>query len=125
MELTKSLILILIAISIAVCGQLTLKKTMSEVGVIEVSTQVNYIDKAKTVLKQPLLYVGGCLYVLGMVVWLVVLSRVDLSFAYPMLSVSYVLIMVISAYMFHEPITLNRVIGTFLIIGGVIFITRS
>lgn len=125
MELTKSLLLILLAITVAVSGQFCLKKTMNEIGVIELKSEVNYVQKATSVMKKPLFWLGLVFYGVGMIAWLIVLSRVDLSFAYPMLSISYVVIMIVSALHFGEQITLNRVIGTFLIIGGVVFISRS
>lgn len=125
MELAKSLILIVIAITIAVTGQISLKTGMNEVGRIEVSTQTNYIEKAKTVASKPIIWAGLMLYGLGAIVWLVVLSRVDLSFAYPMLSISYVLVVIISVLKFGENVSLSRIIGTLLICAGVIFITRS
>lgn len=125
MELTKSLILIFLAMTIAICGQVSLKTGMNEVGKIDVSIETNYVDTAKKVASKPIIWFGLFLYGLGAIVWLVVLSRVDLSFAYPMLSISYVLIVIISIVRFGEQITFSRIIGTLLICTGVIFITRS
>lgn len=125
MELSKSLILIFLAIAIAVAGQTCLKTGMNEVGRIEVNLETNYTNKAITVIKKPLIWIGLFLYGLGSIVWLVVLSRTDLSFAYPMLASSYILIMLISVIKFHEQLSLARIIGTILICSGVIFIARS
>jgi drug/metabolite transporter (DMT)-like permease len=125
MDFAKSFILILLAISIAVAGQTCLKTGMIEVGKIEVNMQTNYIEKARVVATKPIIWFGLFLYGLGAIVWLVVLSRVDLSFAYPMLAMSYILIMIISAFRFGEIISLSRIFGTLLICIGVIFISKS
>lgn len=125
MEIAKSLILILVAIIIATSGQTCLKTGMNEVGKIEVSVQTNYVEKAKIVASKPIIWFGLFLYGVGSIIWLVVLSRVDLSFAYPMLASSYVIIMVISIIKFGEHVSLTRIIGTLLICTGVIVITRS
>lgn len=125
MELMKSLILIFLAIGIAVLGQTCLKTGMNEIGKIEVNLVTNYLDIAKLVALKPIIWGGLCLYGLGAMVWLVVLSRVDLSFAYPLLSISYVLIIIISIVRFGEQVTLSRIIGTLLICAGVVFISRS
>jgi drug/metabolite transporter (DMT)-like permease len=125
MELVKSLILILLAISIAVAGQTCLKTGMNEVGRIEVNLKTDYVETAKTVVVRPIIWAGLFLYGFGAIIWLVVLSRVDLSFAYPMLATSYILIMLISVFKFGEVLTLPRIIGTILICLGVVFISRS
>jgi len=53
------------------------------------------------------------------------LSRVDLSFAYPFLSISYVLVMIAGYFWFGESVNLTRVLGVALICGGTFFVARS
>jgi drug/metabolite transporter (DMT)-like permease len=57
--------------------------------------------------------------------WLVILSRVELSYAYPLISIGYILVMILSKYLFNETLTGYRIAGTLLICGGVFMITRS
>lgn len=60
---------------------------------------------------------GGALF------WLGVISRVNLSFAYPLLALNYVIILIPSRWLLHEKITLSNIIGAVIIVIGVIIIT--
>jgi len=55
----------------------------------------------------------------------VVLSAVDLSFAYPFLGFTYVLVLVLSKFILKEDVSLIRWIGTIIITIGVIVISRG
>ena len=68
---------------------------------------------------------GLFLYVVSVVVWLLVLSRVEVSFAYPMLSVGYIVNAVAGYYLFQENLSLTRITGILIIIAGVYLVTRS
>jgi multidrug transporter EmrE-like cation transporter len=70
----------------------------------------------------PYVSVGFALYAIAALMWIVVLSKVPLSIAYPSMGVSYVLILFASKYVFREDITVFRVLGTALIIAGVILV---
>jgi multidrug transporter EmrE-like cation transporter len=67
-------------------------------------------------------WVGGLSFVTGMYFWIISLKSIDLSLAYPTSSVSYVIIAVISYYVFQEPVTIARIVGMFLVIGGVVLL---
>ena len=60
----------------------------------------------------------------GTVFWLIALSKIELSVAYPMLSVGYVLLMILSYFLLNETITVYKVIGTLLVVAGVTLISR-
>jgi len=68
----------------------------------------------------------GC-YGLSMILWMLALSRYELSFAYPLLSVTYILVYLGAILLpaLHETISLQKTLGILLIVGGVIFVTRS
>jgi drug/metabolite transporter (DMT)-like permease len=70
--------------------------------------------------------VGGLLvFATGTAVWLLVLSRVDLAVAYPLGSLSYVLVTLLSAALLHEQVPLLRWIGTALILTGIMVVARG
>ena len=70
--------------------------------------------------------VGGLtLLVFSMGLHLMALSRVDLSFAYPFLSVSYVLVLLAGYFWFGESIDASRIAGVALICIGTFFVARS
>ncbi len=57
-------------------------------------------------------------------IWIMSLKVVPLSVAYPFMSLSYPLILLVSYFMFDEAITLNRVLGTLFIVSGILFVGR-
>jgi multidrug transporter EmrE-like cation transporter len=61
----------------------------------------------------------------SLVVWVLGLSRVDVSIAYPMLSIGYVLNAVAAWYLFGESLTAQKLIGIAFIVAGVFLVARS
>jgi drug/metabolite transporter (DMT)-like permease len=57
--------------------------------------------------------------------WMAAMTRLELSFAYPFISLSFVLVFVFSALLFHESVTAPKVLGMLLIIAGIIVIGRG
>jgi multidrug transporter EmrE-like cation transporter len=68
---------------------------------------------------------GLFLYGISALLWMIVLKKVDLSYAYPMVSLGYVLIFIASYYLFGEAINLTRVMGLVVIVIGIIILSRS
>jgi drug/metabolite transporter (DMT)-like permease len=73
----------------------------------------------------PYVFFGLAIYLIGTVFWLAALSRVDLSYAYPFASLTYVIMLVASWLLFNEQFTLGRLIGTVVIGIGVLVIYRT
>ena len=115
---------ILVSVLSGAIGQVLLKKGMGGMGPLTLS-----LDRLDSILwciaTNPYVIVGLAIYVSGMVFWLTALSRVDLSYAYPFASLSYVLMLAASWLLFHENITSLRLLGTMLICLGVFLISRS
>lgn len=114
--------LILVNVFLAVSGQLSIKAGMKQVGYI---TSQNLIPLLMSSLKNPYVIGGLVAYTLAAGTWIVVLSRVDVSFAYPMLSLGYVAILILSIIFLNETASLLRILGTGFIIFGIILIFRS
>lgn len=74
---------------------------------------------------QPFILAGLVFYGVAAFLWIIALTRVDLSYAYPMISVSYVLIFLFAWLFFHENISLTRIAGMVIILIGVFMISRS
>jgi len=70
----------------------------------------------------PWVLLGLLAFALGTASWVVVLSRLDLSVAYPLGSLNYVLVTASSATILHEAVPPLRWIGTFLILAGILVI---
>jgi multidrug transporter EmrE-like cation transporter len=57
--------------------------------------------------------------------WMAAMTKFDLSYAYPFMSLAFVLVMLISAALFHETITLAKVLGVVLVVAGIIISSRG
>jgi len=115
---------IMISVLGGAVGQILLKKGMGAMGPLTLS-----LGKLGEVLwrmgTSPYVIVGLAIYVTGTVFWLVALSRVDLSYAYPFASLSYVVMLVAAWLLFKEDLSLMRLAGTAVVCLGVLLISRS
>jgi len=111
-----------ISILLAVAGQLFMKRGMVAFGTFPVS-QLLY--KIIPMFFSPLVFIGLIFFGLSSIFWLVVLSRLELSLVYPMVSVAYVLVTFASWLFFNENVNLVRCSGILVIILGVFLISRS
>jgi drug/metabolite transporter (DMT)-like permease len=69
--------------------------------------------------------VGGlAIFGCGFLIWVIVLNKVQLSAAAPIMSLGYVFIMILSYFLFKEPITFTKISGVIVILLGVVIITR-
>jgi multidrug transporter EmrE-like cation transporter len=119
-----AVIYILISVVTSTIGQLLLKKGMNSMGSITLSTS-QLISTSWKMATNPYVFLGLVIYLAGTVFWLAALSRVDLSYAYPFASLSYIVMLVASWMLFDERITLGRLLGTVVIGIGVLFIYRN
>ena len=79
----------------------------------------------QTAITNKFVLAGFLCYLISAASWLIILSRVDLSYAYPLISIGYIIIVVLSKYLFDEPVTGMRIAGTLLVCSGVFLLLRS
>ena len=120
-----SIVLLLVSVAFAVVGQITLKSAMDNVGRIGKSELSSVGDTLTRVAKEPRLWIGLVLFGVSAVFWLVVLSRVRLSVAYPMIGISYIAIVLFARYHLHEHVPTLRWIGVAVIALGIAVIGFS
>jgi len=77
------------------------------------------------VASSPLVWTGLTIYGLSVAVWLWILSKVDLSLAYPFVGVSFIVVMLFGVFLLNETVTPLRMIGTLLIAVGCVMVARS
>ncbi|MHB8896369.1 MAG: EamA family transporter [Candidatus Geothermincolia bacterium] len=117
--------LLVISIGLAVTGQLAMKSGMNKVThdgktPLEFKEFGHPLTLVKRVVKDgPWAIVGIILYAVSAVFWLVVLSRVALSVAYPIVAVGYVFVVFYSRFVFKEPVKAVAWVGLALIVVGV------
>lgn len=117
-------VLILLGVLLNASAQLMLKAGMSQIGHFDFSLS-NVIPIGLKVMGNPPIIGGLFLYVVSVGIWLLVLSRVQVSFAYPMISIGYVVNAIAAYYLFGEPLTSLRMLGIFIIIAGVYLVAQS
>jgi multidrug transporter EmrE-like cation transporter len=116
--------LILLGVLLNACAQLLLKAGMIQIGHFQFSFANIFPISLKVMGNAPIV-AGLFAYVVSVVVWLLVLSRAQVSYAYPMLSIGYVVNALAAYYFFGEDLSLLRIAGILVIISGVYLISRS
>ena len=122
--MTKFVPLILFTVLTNAAAQIMLKKGMLSVGTFSFEAG-DLLSAAVRTLFNPFVFTGLCVFVISMASHLVVLSRVDLSFAYPFLSLAYVVAALYAYFIFKEDLNAVRVAGIALICFGTVLIARS
>jgi len=116
------LVYVIISACFNVFGQYSMKQGMRKFG--EVTFDDNILMTIAKMFLMPNVLIGLVFYAISTVFWLIALSKIELSVAYPMLSIGYILLMVLSYFLLNETITTYKVIGTLLIVAGITLISR-
>ncbi len=123
-SLMRYLPIIIFGVLLNAVAQLLLKEGMRRIGYFAFHWD-NIIPIGLRVAANPFVIGGLVIYVVSFVVWLLVLSRVAVSFAYPMLSLGYIFNAVAAYYLFNENVSLTRFAGICVIVLGTYLITRT
>jgi drug/metabolite transporter (DMT)-like permease len=111
--------LLLISVLAGVCGQFFLKLGAVKLGKVEVDNALNHIFRIVTT---PELLIGLTCYALGAIVYILLLTRVNLSIAAPAISLSYICSVLIGHFWFRESIAFSQIIGLAAISIGVVLV---
>ncbi|HEY1725676.1 MAG TPA: SMR family transporter [Steroidobacteraceae bacterium] len=121
---SADLALILTGVLLNAAAQLLLKAGSRVIAGMPLSFANGWTLLERVAVNPPIL--GGLLcYVISVVVWILALSRVDVSVAYPMLSVGYIVSALAGWLLFSEQLTAARIAGIGIIIVGVWLVARS
>lgn len=116
--------LILSGVLLNACAQLLLKAGTNRIGHFDFSLN-NALPIGWQLATNPYIFGGLSCYVVSVVVWIMALSRVPVSIAYPMLSIGYVVNALAAWWLFGESLTIMRIAGIGIIIVGVYLVTKS
>lgn len=105
-------------------AQLLLKAGTNAVGAIHLTADNWFATGLKLATQLPILGGLSC-YVLSVIVWIIGLSRVDVTIAYPMLSLGYIINAVGAWYFLGETVSAQRILAIAIIIVGVALLARS
>jgi multidrug transporter EmrE-like cation transporter len=105
-------------------AQLLLKAGTNVLGVLELTPE-NWADTLMRMATQGYFVLGAACYALSLPVWILGLSRVPVSVAYPLLSVGYIVNAIAAHFLFGESVTLTRWLGIGFIVIGVALVAKS
>lgn len=114
---------IALTIAFTVYGQLILKFRMDTVGQLP----LEFTAKTRALFLlvfDPWIFSGLIAAFLASLAWMAALSKLDLSHAYPFMSLNFVLVLLLSVVLLNEPLTTPRVIGIILIVLGTVIASQ-
>lgn len=120
----KFLPFILFTVLTNAAAQLMLKHGMVSLGEISFAG-ANPVMKILQIVFSPWVFAGLTMFVISMASHLYVLSKVELSFAYPFLSLAYVAVAIFAFFLFHEDLNAWRIAGIGFICIGTVLIAQS
>ncbi|PTU30653.1 EamA family transporter [Stenotrophobium rhamnosiphilum] len=115
--------LIVFGVMLNAAAQLLLKAGTRTIGQFEFSA-ANVWPIGWSMATNPHIVGGLSCYVVSVIVWIMALSRVEVSIAYPMLSLGYIVNAIFAWWLFGEAITVTRVVGMGIIIIGVYLVAK-
>ena len=117
----NTIVIILGGILFASLGQVFWKIGMNSVGAID-----NFsISGIISMFLNPLVVLGLIMYGLSTVFWLIALSQKDLSFVYPFISLTFIIVLLLSHFVLKEHVSTARIIGTIIIVIGLMVVVRG
>lgn len=111
-------LLILISLSFTVSGQI-----LQKIGVEKALTIPGNTPYLLRIIRQREIWWAAASLVIGAMVWLLVLQRMDVSKAFPLLSLDFVLVILVSRYYLQETVSCSRWLGTALISLGILLVS--
>ena len=117
--MNRAYLFVATTIVLTVCGQLVIKWQVGKAGPFpaEASARVAYLGD---LLRNPWVVASLGAGFVAALAWFVALSELELSRAYPFVAASFALVLVLSAIIFNERMTVPKIIGALLIIAGLV-----
>ena len=116
--------LILASVALSALAQIALKYGMSSLTVQKSIKTGLPVDMVINIASSPMVMLGIGLYFGSMLIWLFVLSKVEVSYAYPFVALGFVFTALLGRWVFHDEFSVSKIIGTLLIVCGVVVMAR-
>lgn len=118
----KVIVVMMIAVVVAAFGDISLSKGMKMVGAQDFETAWDAFVYACT---NPYVWIGVCLLIIFLFLYLASLSWEDLSFVLPLAAADYFFVTLLADLLLHEPVDSLRWIGSIFVAAGVALVARS
>lgn len=109
------IVFILICVFLNSCGQLFLKYGARSLGG-KISPSISTLQ---LILTNPSILAGTALYAVSLIVWIYVLTKTKLSYAYPFISLSYAVVALLAFLLLGEKVSVEGWVGIILVVTGV------
>lgn len=119
------ILLILLSEIWNVVGQIFFKKGLNHMTFEKIRGVNGYLRYFKDALSDKFVWIGLGFQILCVVTWLLALAQADLSFVFPLGSVQYILVLLGAHFFLGEKIDRMKLIGTLLVVGGIVLIAFS
>jgi len=106
------------SILMGACGQILLKCGVNRLGQIDLS-RTEIINTIFHIFTNIWIVTGILFFVSSMILWIKVISTMELSKAYPTVSLSYIIVFILSVFLFSETVSPDKIIGLILVSAGV------
>ena len=116
--------LIIISILLSVSAQILLKHGMSSQSVVQ-ALSTGPVESVLSIITNISVLLGLSAYVASVGFWLIVLSRLEVSKAYPFVGLGFILTMLFAYFFLNEPITAMKLVGTSFVFLGIILVSMS
>jgi len=120
----KNIFMILVSVSLNATAQIFMRRGMIQVGEVSFGTGA-FIKIIPELLTNGFLWLSLLCYGLSIILWMMVLSRVEVSFAYAFSSLGYVLVTVMGVFFLRENISILRIVGILVVCIGIILVARG
>ena len=117
--------LALFTVSLSAVAQIVLKLGVSNSAFAGAVRSVDPYAMLIAGVTSPMILTGLFIYGIGAALWLVVLSHLDVTVAYPLVGVSFLITMLLGAVLLNEAVTPMRILGTVLVATGCILVGRT
>ncbi|HHW67255.1 EamA family transporter [Defluviitalea raffinosedens] len=114
----KNIWVALLSVFLGAIGQVILKVGADQLGELPFSFKTLPKDIIH-IIKIPQIILGIILFSVSFLLWIKVLTKNELSYSYPLVSLNYIIIMIMSVFLLGEEISLRKILGTVLIVLGV------
>jgi len=111
-------------IGLTVYGQMILKWRISEYGALPAGA----VEKLKFLLHlllDPIIFSGFAAAFLASLAWMAAMTKFDLSYAYPFMSLNFVIVLLLSCWLLGESFNIEKILGVILIVTGTVIVARE
>ena len=123
--MVKIILLVLLSEAITVVGQVLFKKSANIIGTHDLRHMRGRMGFLSEILTRPSLWLGMLAMAMGLIVWLLAIAQGDLSLVFPIGSLQYILILFLAHKFLGEKIDRMKLIGTLLVMAGIILMSVS